>query len=104
MLGFGRFDLGDDGIDLLVGAIEPVGAPQPMDRPSVALEHGLTQAVTLARGARIMKGGAITFNAEKVTPRGFRVSDGKVNEEAGPIRPGSDCRSFGPTPRRRPRP
>ena len=48
-LSFGRLDCRDRALQLLLRPLEPVGAPDSMDDPSVILQNRLAQPVAIPR-------------------------------------------------------
>jgi hypothetical protein len=71
----GGLDSSDGLGNLLLGAVEPIRAPNSMDYPSMVFKNSLAQPVTVSRGSRRVIAGAIALNAEDVPAGPLEVSN-----------------------------
>ena len=66
-----------------IAAVEPVGAPDAVERPALLLEDDLTQAVALARPAGGVVARAVALHGEQEAALVVGVVDRQVDAEAG---------------------
>ena len=82
------FDRFEQLLHFRIAPIEPVGAPDPVDPPALLLEHGLAQAVALARPTGGVVPGSVALDREQEPALVVRVVDREIDPEAG----GADLR------------
>src|SRR5262249_33548710 len=69
--------------ELLVGPVEPIRAPDPMDPPAAIPQDALTQAIAVPGRARGMIRRAVALDPEQVATRARGIDYRQVDDEAG---------------------
>src|SRR5579884_1737403 len=75
------FQLSQQFLQHLPRSLEPVGGPDPVDRPSETFEHGLAEPVAVAGGGGAVIRGAVALDPQQVAPGRPRINDGQIDPE-----------------------